>query len=74
MSTVETHEIEKSTLPLKAIQAFEQGHAVTVTEDGKPIGQLVPDPVERAKVELRKLRKAHPVDDLAELIHASEPQ
>lgn len=74
MSTAQTHEIDKSTLPPEALVAFEQGHTITVTEGGKPVGQILPDPVERAKAELKALRKAHPVDSLAELIKAAEPR
>lgn len=74
MSTSETFEVDKNTLPPEAIQAFDRGEAVTVMDDGKPIGQLVPDRVERAKAKLRALRSTHPVDDLAELIQAAEPR
>ena len=74
MSTSETYEVDRNTLPPEVLQAFEQGQSVTVTDDGKPIGQLIPDRVERAKAKLRALRQTHPVEDLDELIQAAEPR
>lgn len=75
METTDTLDITDTDLRTLAERALASGHAVTVTDHGKTLGQFIPEPsrpsldkVRQAIEGLKALREKHPVPDLAALI------